>query len=139
MNTNETLKILSELFSNFTFHELFIKELSDLLKKDLRGKEKNFFKMLITQLENIRRFGRTVNTVDNNERLQGADGHYYSIHLQQAQFNVRIIIYIFDDGTPYFLCAFNERAGKRKTDYTAYTKAMERRFEELSGEDEENE
>ncbi len=136
MNTKETLKILSELFSNFTFHRLFIKELADLLKKDLRGKENRFFKILITQLENIRKFGRTVDMVDNNERLQGADGHYYSIHFQQSQFNVRIIAYIFDDGTPYFLCAFNERSGKRTTDYTAYTKVMEQRFEELLREEE---
>lgn len=135
MNTEDMLKTLSELFSSFTFHRLFVKELSDLLKKDLKGKEARFFKILTTQLQNIRTFGRDINKVDNNEQLQNVDGHYYSIHLQQSQFNVRMIVYIFSSGVPYFLCAFNERAGKRRTDYSAYTEVMQRRFKEMSGDD----
>ena len=133
MNTNDMLAILAELFDSFSFHELFLEELGSLLKKDLKGKENRFFKMLSTQLNHIRTFGRAIYTVDGHEILQGADGHYYSIHLQQSQFNVRLLVQISDDDTPYFLCAFNEKSGKRKTDYSAYTKVMQERLKDFGG------
>ena len=116
MNTNDMLAILAKLFDSFSFHDLFIKELSSILKKDLKGKEERFFKMLSTQLNHIRTFG-----------------HYYSIHLQQSQFNVRLLVYISDNDTSYFLCAFNEKSGKRKTDYSAYTKVMQERLKDFGG------
>ena len=75
---------------------------------------------------------------DNNEILKGEDGHYYSIHVENRQFNVRMLVYILSNGKPYFLCCFNEREGKRKTDYTAYTKVMRQRLKQLM-EDEQNE
>ena len=133
MNTNDMLAILAKLFDSFSFHDHFIKELSSILKKDLKGKEERFFKMLSTQLNHIRTFGRAIHTVDGHEILQGADGHYYSIHLQQSQFNVRLLVYISDNDTSYFLCAFNEKSGKRKTDYSAYTKVMQERLKDFGG------
>lgn len=138
MDTKEIQKTLTRLFANFILHAQFIKEIKDLLKKDLRGKESPFFQSLTTQLNNIKSFGRLVYRVDNNEILKGGDGHYYSIHLENKQFNVRMIVYIRDDGIPYFLCCFYERAGKRRTDYTAYTSVMQQRLEELV-EEEQNE
>ena len=71
----------------------FLEELRTLLKTDLKGKESIFFKILTTQLSNIKNFGSKIYTIDSNEILQGADGHYYSIHLQKSQFNVRLIVY----------------------------------------------
>lgn len=135
MNTTDMLNALKELFDNFNIHPKFVDELRTLLKKDLRGKESIFFKILSTQLCNIKKFGRKVYTVDGNEILQGADGHYYSIHLKNSQFNVRFIIYITDDNTPYFLCAFNERSGKRNTNYSAYTDVMKERIKFFLGDD----
>lgn len=70
MNTNDMLAILAELFDSFSFHELFLEELGSLLKKDLKGKENRFFKMLSTQLNHIRTFGRAIYTVDGHEILQ---------------------------------------------------------------------
>ena len=133
MNTKDMLATLAKLFDSFSFHPLFIQELSILLKKDLKGKEARFFKMLSAQLENIKNFGRNIYTVDGHEVLQGADGHFYSIHLQQSQFNIRLLIYIDENNIPYFLCAFNERAGKRRTDYTTYTSVMQERLKDLGG------
>ena len=132
MNTKDILETLTKLFSGFILHEQFIKEVNALLKKELKGKEKEFFNCLATQLTNINDFGPLVYTTDNNEILKGADGHYYSIHLEKKQFNIRFIINIQDDGTPYFLCAFFEKTGKRISDYSAYTKVMKRRFKELT-------
>ena len=77
----------------FFIHPKFLEELRTLLKTDLKGKESIFFKILTTQLSNIKNFGSKIYTIDSNEILQGADGHYYSIHLQKSQFNVRLIVY----------------------------------------------
>lgn len=134
MNTKEILQTLESLFSNFILHDQFLKELSALLRKDLRGQEKEFFNCLTTQLDNIKTFGRMVHTTDSNEQLKGADGHYYSIHLVRKQFNIRFIVNIQNEGTPYFLCAFFEKSGKKISDYSAYTKVMEKRFQELMNE-----
>ena len=89
---------------------------------------------MATQLENIRNFGVMVHTVDNNEKIHALDGHFYSIHLQQSQFNVRFLIYIFDNGTAYFLNAFYERSGKKSSDYTHNTKVLNQRLKELKEE-----
>ena len=114
MNTEDMLKELASLLNSFFIHPKFLEELRTLLKTDLKGKESIFFKILTTQLSNIKNFGSKIYTIDSNEILQGADGHYYSIHLQKSQFNVRLIVYINDENIPYFLCAFNERSGKNR-------------------------
>lgn len=50
MNTKEAFEQLKEYFSAFAesscFHPLFMKELSSLLKKELKGSEKSFFKQI---------------------------------------------------------------------------------------------
>jgi len=136
MNTKEILTELAKLFNGFIIHERFIKELRDLLLTKLRGKEASFFNCLTTQLRNIKDFGVLVDRTDNNEKIKGYDGHYYSIHLQKSQFNVRLLVYINDDSIPYFLCAFYEEEGKRHTSYSQYTSTLENRYEELLGGDE---
>lgn len=135
MNTEDMLKELATLLNFFSIHPKFLEELRTLLKKDLKGKEASFFKILTTQLNNIKNFGSQVYKVDSNEILQGADGHYYSIHLQKSQFNVRLIVYITDDNISYFLCAFNERSGKSRTNYSAYIAVMKERINYFLGDD----
>lgn len=131
MNTKEALSILIRELGEFPVHPRFMDELISLLKKELKGKEARFFKLLITQLKNVKDFGIMVHTVDNNEKIHGGDGHFYSIHLQQSQFNVRLLVYICDDGTAYFLSAFYERSGKRASDYTKNITVLSTRLEEM--------
>lgn len=133
MNTKETLKRLINIFDEFTLHIRFVDELNKLLKKELSGKEDIFFKILISQLNNIKTFRNMIHTVDSHEQLKGMDGHYYSIHLQQSQFNIRMLVNIPDDGTVYFLCAFYERSGKKHTNYSNYTPVLIQRLNELLG------
>ena len=94
MKTKDILELMSKLFADLKLHSLFIEEIRSLLKKELRGKESEFFRVLGTQLSNIQQFGSLVYTVDSNEKLKGLDRTYYSIHLQRSQFNVRMLIYI---------------------------------------------
>lgn len=135
MNTKDALALCMGLLGEFRVHDEFLEELYSLLKNELKGKEKPFFKLLMTQLKNITEFGVMVHTVDRNEKIRGKNGHYYSIHFKQSQFNVRFLVYIFDDGKAYFLSAFYERGGKKATDYTSHTSILERRLKDLKEED----
>lgn len=135
MKTKEILELMAKLFADLKMHPLFLKEIRQLLSKELRGKESNFFKILSTQLHNIEVFGTMIHTVDSNEKLKNWDKTFYSIHLQQQQFNIRLLIYITDDHMPLFLCAFYERSGKKKTDYTTYKSVLESRLNQMIGDD----
>ena len=115
MNTEDMLKELASLLNSFFIHPKFLEELRTLLKTDLKGKESIFFKILTTQLSNIKNFGSKIYTIDSNEILQGADGH--------------------DENIPYFLCAFNERSGKNRTNYSTYTTVMKERINYFLGDD----
>ena len=133
MNTKELLKLLSEQFSGYVCHVSFLEELYSILRKDLSGKEKQLFKQLAAQLENIRKMGRMVYMADRNELLKGKGSRYYSIHLSSAQYNVRLLVYITGSGTPYFLSAFYERGGKSRTDYSSHIPVLDKRLEQLLG------
>ena len=135
MNTKEALVELSKLLGSFIIHPQFLVEMSGLLKKELKGKEASFFTTLTTQLNNLNNFGPMIYTVDSHEQLKGADGRYYSIHLQKNQFNVRFIVHISDMSEISLLCAFYERSGKSSTNYSRYTSVMVQRFNELKGDD----
>ena len=128
MNTKKMLVELAKLLDSLNLHPKFYEEFAALLKKDINGKEAALFKQLTTQLNNIKNMGKDVYKADSNEILKGADGHYLSIHLQGSQFNVRLLVYIDDYDIPYFLCAFNEKQGKRSTDYSTYTLVMKERI-----------
>ena len=131
MNTKEALQLLKSYLENFAMHPLFLKELASLLKNELKGKESRFFKLLVTQLKNIQDFGIMVHTVDSNEKIQGLDGHYYSIHFTQSQFNIRFLIHISNDNAVYFLSAFYERGGKKATDYSQYSSVLPSRLKDM--------
>lgn len=133
MNKKNALLLLKEYLDEYTFdlHPRFFKELSDLLAKDLKGKEERFFKLLIAQLKNMQTFGVMVHNVDSNEKLQVRDSHFYSIHLKQSQFNVRLLVHISDAGKCTLLCAFNERSGKKSTDYTNYIPVLQKRLNDM--------
>lgn len=135
MKTKEILELMAKLFADLKMHPLFLKEIQHLLSKELRGKESNFFKILQTQLHNIEVFGSMIHTVDSNEKLKHSEKIFYSIHLQQSQFNVRFLIYITDDHIPLFLSAFYERSGKKKTDYTTHKEVLESRLNQMIGDD----
>ena len=62
----------------------------------------------------------------DNGKLRYRSG--VTFHLQGSQFNVRLLVYIDDYDIPYFLCAFNEKQGKRSTDYSTYTLVMKERI-----------
>lgn len=144
MNTNEALKLLIKYLSplqnnDLIIHPDFLKDIKDLLKKDLKGSESEFFQQMVTQLDNIKQSGKNVHMIDGNEILRGvgndAEGHpwnLYSIHLSSDKYNIRFIVKFDERSLPYLLHAFYERTGKRKTDYTVPKKISKERFLELN-------
>ena len=129
MNKDEAFKLLEIYLGNFRTHPLFIEELQNLLKKDLKGKEGQFFSMLVTQLGNLKAFGVAISQVDGHEKLRGCD--FYSIHISRKEFNIRILAYITRSGESYLLSAFYEREGKKKTDYSEKIKVLESRLNNM--------
>ena len=134
MNTKDALMQLAISFSEFKVHSLFTKELKDIMTKNISNKQQ-FFNQLVTQLQNVKNMGCMVYTADHNEKIKGADGHYYSLHFQSAQYNIRFLVHISDSGECCFLSAFYERSGKSKTDYSNYIPTLESRFKSLLGDD----
>ncbi|MCD8222713.1 MAG: hypothetical protein LUD07_11155 [Clostridiales bacterium] len=130
MNKKEAFESLRKFLADYSFHPLFLEELKSLLNKELKGKERVFFKCLATQLNYIKLFGVMVHTTDGHEKIHGFDSHYYSIHLEHSQFNVRFLVHIDDKSTPTFLCAFYERSGHRTTSYEKYTSVLKTRYNE---------
>ena len=133
MNTTELFEQLEELFQQFQFHPKCIKELRNLFQKDLSGKEKQFFKSLSTQLNYIKEFGTSIDQVGANEKLKGFNQDFYSIHIKGKQYNIRLLMAFDQNKIPAFLCIFNEKNGKRATDYSKYTEVIESRFVEIIG------
>lgn len=127
---NSLCSLLSR-YPDFIFHDLFLSELSRLLKKELSGHEKEFTTVLLRQFHYIDSFRSHVNKTDRNEKLKYANGAY-SIHLKMKFFNVRFLIHVTpDDKNVYFLSAFYEREGKGKTSYDEYIPILKRRLQEL--------
>ncbi len=128
MNKDEAIKLLEEYLGDFKIHPLFFKELATLLQKDLKGKEKQFFDTLIKQLGYLASYGVAIANIDSHERLKEKGRDFFSIHLQRKQFNVRFLVYIDNSGKSFLLSAFNERAGKKVSDYSQKIPILQERL-----------
>jgi hypothetical protein len=131
MNDYEAFLELSEILGLFLVHPKCLDEFAELIKKDLKGKEAAFFRLLRVQLGYIVEFRHDINRVDSHERLKHSGTSLYSIHLRQSQFNIRLIIAFAPDNTPALLTTFFERSGKRKTDYSERIQLADARFKEI--------
>lgn len=144
MNTKDALALLirylKKYSNNFILHPDIIGEFKQLLKKDLKGNEDAFFNQLITQLNHIMSYKKEVNQVSQNEILSnvgndtnGDPYELYSIHIDRgSSINIRLIISFNKNETPLLLTVFNERGGKRRTDYTEPIKKAKKRKDELT-------
>ncbi len=87
----------------------------------------------------INEYGQNCDRVKTIEKLKGFKQDFYSVHVVSRQYNVRILLSLDENGEPIFLCIFNERDGKRNTDYSNYTKIVKARFLEITKGSEDNE
>ena len=130
MNSKELDFIIYRFLGGVIYHPLFAKELDDLLSHDLRGKEEQFFKVLLIQTGYVKEFGPDIIKIDGHEKLKYIDGDFYSLHIRAKQFNVRIL-FSFIDHSPVFLSIFYERSKKGKTDYSSFVSTLMNRYSEM--------
>lgn len=73
-------------------------------------------------------YGVAIANIDSHERLKEKGRDFFSIHLQRKQFNVRFLVYIDNSGKSFLLSAFNERAGKKVSDYSQKIPILQERL-----------
>lgn len=128
MDKLDALKQIICQFSSIQFKEELICDIqSDVFGS---GLESSFFKIFLTRLKQLDTFGyRAITEVRNKfEKLTDAPG-LYSMHIDLPGLNYRII-YTIDKQNNILLQGFNERSGKKATDYTKPISIAKRRLKE---------
>lgn len=143
MNKRKALKELMEYIEKYqdiySFHSKFIEEFGKILSKDASGHEKEVFNIMIKQLAYVKTMREDVFKADGNEILKdtGADGEYYSLHITNKTVNLRMLMRFTEEKRPLFLAVFNEKAGKKTSNYSQWISIIKKRYAELKGEEDE--
>ena len=138
MNKEKALELLKnyldEYGDGFVFHSSFICEFKEILLKNAQGAEKEVFNLLVKQLSFVNALGIRVDCADGNEKLKGmkAEQEYYSLHIQNKTVNIRLLM-TFKNEVPMFLAAFNEKEGKKTTDYSQWERVIKERSKQIRG------
>lgn len=115
MNKDAVLHILQNLFSGIDVHEELTPELLELISRT--GAEDQYFKTIIFQLAILMQVGVLATNRPDFELVK--DG-IYSMKQKSSEYNIRILYSFLPNRKPILLCAFYERGGKSKTDYSPY-------------------
>ena len=138
MNKEKALELLKnyldEYGDGFVFHSSFICEFKEILLKNAQGAEKEVFNLLVKQLSFVNALGIRVDCADGNEKLKGmrSEQEYYSLHIQNKTVNIRLLM-MFKNEVPMFLAAFNEKEGKKTTDYSQWERVIKERSKQIRG------
>ena len=118
----ELIKYIEEYQDVFSFHCKFIEEFGKLLLKDASGHEKEVFNIMIKQFGYVKNMKERVFEADGNEILKntGEDGDYYSLHITNKTVNLRMLMRFSEEKKPIFLAAFNEKQGKKVSNYSQW-------------------
>lgn len=131
----QLMKFIEEYEDDFIFHDIFLEELIRMVTSELAGNEKPFFKQLVKQFKFINSQRKNVHMANGNELLKEfPNGDWYSIHVETKTVNGRLIIRFLDNLQPVFLVCFNEKSGKRISEYEQYKDIVVKRFEEVKEE-----
>ena len=138
MNKEKALELLKnyldEYGDGFVFHSSFICEFKEILLKNAQGAEKEVFNLLVKQLSFVNALGIRVDCADGNEKLKGmkSEQEYYSLHIKNKTVNIRLLM-TFKNEVPMFLAAFNEKEGKKTTDYSQWERVIKERSKQIRG------
>lgn len=82
----------------------------------------------------VNALGIRVDCADGNEKLKGmkSEQEYYSLHIQNKTVNIRLLM-TFKNEVPMFLAAFNEKEGKKTTDYSQWERVIKERSKQIRG------
>lgn len=126
MIKEEVMSFLLELLSAIRMHSKFLPELVGCIA--MTGQENRFKKILIKQLRILSYKGIQASDMAEFESI--GDG-LFSMHIAGKQFNTRVLYFFLPNQQPVFLLAFEERAGKRKTDYSTHIPIALARMHEI--------
>ena len=115
MDKDSVLHILQNLFSDIEVHDELTPELAAILSAS--GSEARFFKTLVMQLQILLNTGALAS---NRLDFEVVGKGIFSMKQKSSEYNIRILYSFLPSRAPVLLCAFYERAGKAKTDYTPY-------------------
>lgn len=132
MNKEDAYNILVsylEEFDNVRFHSEFVREFSHILNNEAKGSEAKLLTKLITLLRLVEQQGHNIVNINGHERLKKANS-LNSLHLKGGTYNIRILSKE-KSGVTYFLLAFNEKSGKKKTEYSNFINPALERYKEM--------
>lgn len=116
----DKIDALKQIISQFPHIKYKDELIQDICSNNIfgSGMEAKFLLLLLTRLKQLDAFGYQAITAVRNgfEKLTGAPG-IYSMHIDLKNLNYRIL-YSIDDKDHILLLGFNEKAGKRVSDYT---------------------
>lgn len=126
MNKNSVLVLLLKYLADILCYGSFTSELLGLIAGS--GYEMKFFSLLQARLQILSAYGIRATVAKEFEPI--SDG-IYSMHLSGRDFNIRILYAFLPNGQPVLLSCFEEKEGKKRTDYTNYTPEAVRRFQKM--------
>lgn len=116
----DKIDVLKQIISQFPHIKYKDELIQDICADNIFGSgiEAKFLSLFLTRLKQINTFGYQAITAVRNgfEKLTGAPG-LYSMHIDLNNLNYRIL-YTIDNKDHILLLGFNEKAGKRVSDYT---------------------
>lgn len=129
MNIVLMIHSLEDAFSEYTVHSDLIKDLISILKNS--GNEKSFIAKLTTSLWFLSEYGKTAHLQPTKqfEKIKDVD-NMYSMHICTKNYNVRIL-YSFLSDDKILLHGFDEKSGKRITDYSHALPVAKNRLNEI--------
>lgn len=127
------IKLKDELevhFKDFKIHPKLVNEISQTLEKT--GERKAFLSKFINNLNFLKSYGELahIQSTDKFEKLKNAE-NMYSMHIKGKTFNVRVLYSFLSNGT-ILLHGFDEKSGKKVTDYSKAIPIAEKRLDEYN-------
>ncbi len=126
MNKKQAHAFLMDLLSNILYHALLLGEVSSLIAGS--GFEKSFETVFKKQLRLLSVLGRQATDMAEFERI---DDTLYSMHISGRGFNYRILFGFLPNNQPVLLLGFEEKAGKKRTEYDPHIAPAMRRMREI--------
>lgn len=129
MDKDAVLRYLQKLFADFEVHDELPLELAAIISAS--GLEPRFFKTLFMQLQILSQSGALASRRSDFEVVGKG---IFSMKQKSSEYNIRILYSFLPNRDPVLLCAFYERGGKSKTDYTPYMPVALRRLKQYKEE-----
>ena len=88
---------------------------------------------MIKQFGFVKTMTTQVNKADSNEILSYTSGcrSYYSLHIQNRIVNIRMLMTFTDAVEPVFPATFNEKSGKRISDFSNWIPVLQERSRQI--------